>query len=60
MSKRKDRLYTHYRVCPICAGKNIYVWKSKKRFQKEKTYIHCYKCCKDIQVKVKKEDKNDN
>lgn len=54
MSKRKDRLYTHYRVCPICAGKNISVLKSKRIFQKEKTYIQCHKCCKDIQVKEKR------
>lgn len=56
MSKRKDRLYTAYRVCPICAGKNIFVLKSKRIFSKEKTYIHCYKCCVYVQVKMKKED----
>lgn len=50
MSKRKDRLYTNWRSCPICAGKNIFVWKSKKLFCKEKTYIYCYKCEKDVQV----------
>lgn len=51
MSKRKDRLYTYYRNCPICGGKNIYVWKTKRMFRKENTYIHCVKCSKDIQVK---------
>lgn len=52
MSKRKDRLYTNYRACPICVGKNIFIWKSKRTFHKEKTFIHCCKCEKDIQVVV--------
>ena len=52
MSKRKDRLNTNYRYCTICGGKSILVWKTKKLFSKEKTYIRCYnKCQKDILVK---------
>lgn len=50
MSKKKDRVDTTFRSCPICRGKNIIVH-SKKRF-KEKLYIYCYKCQKDIEVKI--------
>ena len=52
MSKRKDRLNTLYRYCPICGGKSILVWETKKLFSEKKTFIRCYnKCHKDILVK---------
>lgn len=51
MSKRKDRLYTQYRHCPICGGKYICVEEIKKLFHKKRTYIHCGSCRKYIQVK---------
>ena len=50
MSKKKDRLNTHFRNCPICGGKQIYVYKRKKVMH-EKAYIHCYKCNRNVQVK---------
>lgn len=58
MSKRKDRLYTEYRNCPVYGKKTIYIWKTKKIFHKEKTYIHCYMCHKDIEVKEKINNEN--
>ena len=51
MSKRKDRMNTNFRCCPMCGGKQIIVYITKKRF-KEKTFIYCYKCQKNIDVKV--------
>lgn len=53
MSKRKDRLYSEYRYCPICGSKYIVIGKKKKRFRKEKTYIYCGICKKHIKVEVK-------
>ena len=51
MSKRKDRLYTDYRYCPICQSKCISV-EIEKKFWKEKYYIYCHKCKKKIKVEV--------
>lgn len=53
MSKKKDRLNTTYRYCPICGGKQIFI--ITKNISKKK-YIYCCKCNKNILVKVK-EDK---
>ena len=52
MSKRKDRLYTNYRCCPICGGKSIEVSKLK-RFFRIQTVIECnnWNCNKNIIVK---------
>lgn len=50
MSKKKDRVDTTFRSCPICRGKQIIVY-SRKLF-KEKLHIYCYKCHKDIAVKI--------
>lgn len=55
MSKRKDRLYTEYRCCPICRGRYIWIEKTKKLFHKEKTYIYCGDCNKYIEVEVQNE-----
>lgn len=50
MSKKKDRQDTNYRYCPMCGGKQIIVYLSKKIF-KYKKYIYCYKCQKNIEIK---------
>lgn len=51
MAKRKDRLYTEYRCCPICGSKYITVFKYKKLF-KEHTIIECHEfnCFKNTEV----------
>lgn len=53
MSKKKDRINTTFRSCPICNGKQIIVYCIKKFF-KQKFFIYCYKCHKDIEVKITK------
>lgn len=52
MSKKKDRLNTTYRYCPICGKKRIIVY--IKRFIKRRYYIHCDYCSKDIKVEEAK------
>lgn len=49
MSKRKDRLNTSYRYCPICGHKQISVKKFGKLFPKY--CICCWKCKSNIFVK---------
>lgn len=56
LSKRKDRLNTNYRYCPICGRKTVVVSKRKKIFQKEKAYINCYTCENKIRVEVRNHD----
>lgn len=52
MAKRKDRLYTEYRSCPICGSKNITIFKFKRLF-KEHIVVECHRfeCNKNIEVK---------
>lgn len=50
MSKKKDRLNSDYRFCPICGRKTIHV-AIKKRFCKEKTYIECRYCWRTVMIR---------
>lgn len=51
MSKKKDRLNTNYRCCPICCSKNIFVTQKRHIFKKTKTYINCCMCRKEVEVR---------
>lgn len=50
MSKKKDREDTNYRYCSACGRKQIIVYLSRKLF-KYKTYIYCYNCQNDFEIK---------
>ena len=45
MSKKKDRMFSSVRFCPVCGSKCILIKYKKKLFQKKITqYIFCHNC----------------